>query len=92
MRTSAVGNRRLQVQIPQIVKVFFVLFFLLIFFCFSLFVGLIRDYSGLKIWREKKFSLSQMGERLSQSSERFSFNVLFFHILVRFFLPLGHFQ
>ena len=35
-----------------------------------------------------------MGERLSQSIERFSlaFNVLFFHILVRFFLSLGHFQ
>ena len=51
-----------------------------------------RDYSGLKIWREKKFSLGNMGDRLSQSIERFSFNVLFFHIYVRFFLPLGHFQ
>ena len=74
----AVGNRIVGSN-PTNFQSFFLLF-LFDLFCFSLSVGLIRDYSG------------QMGERLSQSSERFIFNVLFFHILVRFFLLLGHFQ
>ena len=46
-----------------------------------------RDYSSLKIWREKKSNLAEIWEK-SQSNERFSFNVYFFPIMVRIFLPL----
>ena len=47
------GEQRIVGSIPQTVKVFsakFFFFFFLPFFGFSLFVGLILDYSGLKIW------------------------------------------
>ena len=53
--------------------------------------GWSMDYSSLKIWWEKKSHGAEVSERVSRSSERFSFNVYFFHIMVRIFFPIGHF-